>query len=688
MFLRQLFNRATRRPARRTATAPASVELLEQRQVLSATVLQPLPGLTLTDDQAVLSLADHFDDPDVSGSTVRVETSFGAFAVETYDTVTPQTVDNFLRLVENGNYADSFIHRTVPGFVAQGGGFRWPTGADSVIDTVSHNGNVVNEFDNWFSPNAGGLAPGTPLNVRGTVAMAKQAGDPNSANSQWFVNATDNSENLDDQNGGFTVFARVLYDGMDVIDQILALPRFNAGGAFESWPLQNFTPGSDLIHDNVVSTSFSRVNELTFEITDQTNAAIATAEIANGELRITPVSGQSGFTQITISATDLQGTTVSSVLDVAVGTALPSAISGPGNTTHRRPEIRWAPVHDALEYELWVNHAGGRNAIIHNQSLTDSHFTPADPLPTGDFVGWVRVRNALGWSDWSSPHSFRINEATPSGIDILSPDETAASELRPAIRWQASPEATSYDLWVNHVGHTNQIIRQTALTGNSYVPSFDLPDGTYRAWVMAKNETGDSGWSAGHTFIVDAGVLRIVGPIGRQATSRPTIAWNGAADGAVTELWVNQIGGTGRIIHRMDLTTSVLIPDADLPDGDYRAWIRQRTLDGPAGDWSAPFDFTVGLDTTPGEVTLNSIAGLDSGMPRLEWSAADHAVRYELWINQVGGASRVIHTTAITELQYAATVSLPAGTFRGWLRAFNADGETGAWSGMFEFEIS
>jgi hypothetical protein len=50
--------------------------------------------------------------------------------------------------------------------------------------------------------------------------MAKQLNQPDSATSQWFVNLSDNSANLDNASGGFTVFGRVLDDGLDIANTI------------------------------------------------------------------------------------------------------------------------------------------------------------------------------------------------------------------------------------------------------------------------------------------------------------------------------------------------------------------------------------------------------------------------------------------------------------------------------------
>ncbi|PYK97186.1 MAG: hypothetical protein DME19_17140 [Verrucomicrobia bacterium] len=140
--------------------------------------------------------------------------------VELFDNDKPETVRNFLLYVRSGAYSNSFLHRCVPGFVVQGGGF-------SVSDPLSSNpfsaylevtkyGRLANEF----------LVGPRISNTFATIAMAKVGDDPNSATSQWFFNLGDNSSTLDSQNGGFTVFGRVL-ESTNSNDGTNILQRFN-----------------------------------------------------------------------------------------------------------------------------------------------------------------------------------------------------------------------------------------------------------------------------------------------------------------------------------------------------------------------------------------------------------------------------------------------------------------------------
>lgn len=158
-------------------------------------------------------------------TTVQFQTVLGDFEVNLYDETTVKTVDNFLAYVEDGAYSDNVIHRAVDGFIVQGGGFTYD--GDLPLEPVSTASAVENE----------------PLysNVRGTIAMAKLGSSPNSATSQWFINLSDNSANLDVQNGGFTVFGQVTGNGMAIVDAMAALTDFNLGTAFTSMPLRDYS---------------------------------------------------------------------------------------------------------------------------------------------------------------------------------------------------------------------------------------------------------------------------------------------------------------------------------------------------------------------------------------------------------------------------------------------------------------
>ena len=178
-----------------------------------------------------------------SSDIVALESNSGTLLFEMLSEAAPNTVENFLNYVSDGDYQGSIIHRSVPGFVIQGGGFITdsPTlTSTSQLSSVPTDSPVINEF--------------AVSNTRGTVAMAKLGGDPNSATSQWFVNLADNSANLDSQNGGFTVFAKIL--DMAAADSIAALGRQNLGGAFTDLPVavgNQLVAFTDVMADATVS---------------------------------------------------------------------------------------------------------------------------------------------------------------------------------------------------------------------------------------------------------------------------------------------------------------------------------------------------------------------------------------------------------------------------------------------------
>lgn len=110
--------------------------------------------------QLQIDLLDYFDP-----IFARVETTQGSFDIRLERDATPLTVTNFLDYTRAGAYTDNLIHRSIPGFVIQAGGFS----ASLPPRTVSTFPPVPNEF---------GIS-----NTRGTLAMAKLGNDPDSATS-------------------------------------------------------------------------------------------------------------------------------------------------------------------------------------------------------------------------------------------------------------------------------------------------------------------------------------------------------------------------------------------------------------------------------------------------------------------------------------------------------------------------
>ena len=124
---------------------------------------------------------------------------------ELYPETAPNTVANFVHLVESGFYDGLIFHRVIPGFMIQGGD---PTGTGMggpgwrIKGEFARNG-VKNDLKH----------------TRGVLSMARSM-HPDSAGSQFFI-MTEDSPHLDGQYASFGMVT----EGMDVVDGIVNAPR-------------------------------------------------------------------------------------------------------------------------------------------------------------------------------------------------------------------------------------------------------------------------------------------------------------------------------------------------------------------------------------------------------------------------------------------------------------------------------
>lgn len=141
--------------------------------------------------------------------------------VELYPDIAPNTVNNFLSLVEKGFYNGLIFHRVIPGFMIQGG---CPEGTGMGGPGYSIRG----EFSQNGFPNELKHEPGV-------ISMAR-AMHPNSAGSQFFL-MHETSPHLD---GSYAAFGKVT-EGLEVIDKIAQIPTDSSDRPLEPQVIKSMT---------------------------------------------------------------------------------------------------------------------------------------------------------------------------------------------------------------------------------------------------------------------------------------------------------------------------------------------------------------------------------------------------------------------------------------------------------------
>jgi peptidyl-prolyl cis-trans isomerase B (cyclophilin B) len=148
---------------------------------------------------------------DQSDVVAVLQTKLGKIVIQFFPDKAPNHVKNFTALCKSGFYNGTKFHRTIPGFMIQGGDPNTKAGDPSTwgqgghMDASGKEVTVKAEFNDIH-------------HARGIVSMARSQ-DPNSASSQFFICVAD-AGFLDRQ---YTAFGEVI-SGMDVVDKIVNAP--------------------------------------------------------------------------------------------------------------------------------------------------------------------------------------------------------------------------------------------------------------------------------------------------------------------------------------------------------------------------------------------------------------------------------------------------------------------------------
>ncbi len=284
------------------------------------------PTVYLYSDQSEASLEIQDESTGIAGTVVRFDTNLisdkNQFYVELFNSkgsaaiLTPKTANNFLKYVNDNSYQNTFVHRSIDGFMIQAGGFTAPSLqmiAGGIPLEIDSKGPIKNE-------------PGNE-NIRGTLSMAKLGGDPDSATNQWFINLVDN-DFLNSQNGGFTAFGKVLGNGMEVVDLAAGVPIFpeadqwykdifGGNGLFKSLPLKNvtITEIDDMNYINLQPDDFLKFTTIaeisdnkdlfTYHVKSSKPKKLSVEVLNNHTINMKPAAAKSGRVQVRVQASSL-----------------------------------------------------------------------------------------------------------------------------------------------------------------------------------------------------------------------------------------------------------------------------------------------------------------------------------------------------------------------------------------------
>ncbi len=463
-----------------------------------------------------------------------------------------------------------------------------------------------------------------------------------------------------------------------------ATPTFNwnavpAADRYELLVTENFGSRVQVISQmNITSTSYTQPTDLPLGRYQFTIRAVNL-----------PAAGSSSGAALS---------TISSTYDFTV-TERPTVTAPLPTTFLARPTVEWTnPLGAGANpvSEVWLNKIenGVSRKIISQAGIGGTSWVIPVDLVLGTYQVYVRTTSAVDpatSSDWSIARTFRVT--TPPSL--IGPTGRVA-DATPTLTWEGVPGALTYRVFVTSMSVGTTVYDVSNINALNYTIPTDLPIGRYRYWVQARSAFGDlSNWSAPKDFqIVTSPTL--TGPSSSTFDTTPSFSWtnmattlNGQPAGATSyEFQIDQVLSTS-VVSRFRFVAGLTSPNYTLPDtdalpvGNYRALVRARSAD-TQGDFSFAISFFVG-----GRPVVNSIPTSTNQTPRITWQTVDGASGYEIYIvNTASPSTILLRQSNIGGTSFTPTTALGRGTFRVWVRAFNATtGAASLWSNPVDFTI-
>lgn len=389
---------------------------------------------------------------------------------------------------------------------------------------------------------------------------------------------------------------------------------------------------------------------------------------------ISPWSAVSSFTTIPLPSVPLLLSPSDLVFDISTN-----------------PILSWQTAANATIYQAQISMVSDFSSVT-NELNTDATSTSVTGLINNSIYYWrIRSLNSSGVSSWSAVWSFKTIPV-PSIPAPLYPADLATNVVtNPTLSWEASQNATSYELQISMISDFSSILIDEVGIPSISFQSSELDNNTIYYWrVRATNFDGSSAWSETKSFTTIAAlpeIPKLLNPLdlSKDISVAPILNWNASANASAYQIQISVLSDFSSVAIEIN-TEATAIAVNGLINGTPYYW-RVRSVN-PSGVslWSSVWSFTT--ITRPHVPILVFPTGIETNIatnPILTWSASENAVTYQVQISVTSDFSSLlidVKDIAITTYQ---AIGLTNSTNYYWrVRASNFDGSS-EWSSPESF---
>jgi hypothetical protein len=286
----------------------------------------------------------------------------------------------------------------------------------------------------------------------------------------------------------------------------------------------------------------------------------------------------------------------------------------------------------------------------------------------------VRAINEIDQiSAWSPAWSFRT-ALLPTGL-IAPASGAVPDSLRPTFEWNASPEATAYNLVVSTYSNYAYPLVNVTINGTSYTPTKNLPSNKKIYWRVRATGSNPSAWSTStftSPYPSPAPVLASPANSTRIYTYTPTLTWKasipaiGAPPLAFYHIQVdNDADFSSPLFEETEWSGTAYTLPSDLLHNQRFYWrVRAINTSGQFAWWSGRSFITALIPPEMISPAAGSVP--DSLRPTFTWESSPDATSYTVVVSIYANFSYPLINVTVKDTRYTPTKNLPANKKLYW----------------------